>query len=875
MNPSFPSWRAPAFALAALFLLLGLTQPAAAQTPLGATLVTGGVEFAVFSEHATRIELWIFATPTASSPSSTHVMTKTDTTNHIWTVTVSGAGAGTLYGYRAWGPNWGYMSGWTPGTAKASDSGFVTHADSSGNRFNPNKLLMDPYAKAVTGEVQRVQDPSTLEYHYSSTVLGGTDTYAFVDSAGAMPKSIVIDDDYDWSGDVRPDVDIKDSIVYEVHLRGFSKGDDSLTASIRGTYDGFAAKASYLAELGVTAVELLPIHEYNQFDDPITSQGATADRVNYWGYMTNQFFAPNREYLCTDVTSCSYTDGRQVDEFKDMVRALHDEGIEVWLDVVYNHTGEGGGCSGSPVKYYSFRGLDNQNYYTLADDKTCYWESTGTGNNLNASRTAVQNLILDSLTYWIEEMGVDGFRFDLAYTIGREGSDGRVFSSSAQILQDIAQLGIDEDVKMVAEAWDTSGYGVGQFPSDWSEWNGFWRDNLRRFVKGDNGEVSDLGDSITGTWSGFGLPEESINFITAHDGFTLNDLVSYNSKQNGTGACNPTGADPGSGSSSNDSWDHGGDEVLRRRQIRNFASHLLLHHGVPMILAGDEFRNTQFGNNNGYMADNACGWLDWDDLETHNKTYEFFRRLIDLRKDHPGLRRASAIGGSDHDSDGYKDLAWHGTSPDTPDWSSTSHTLAYLIDGSSSETGGSSDAPDLYVAFNSYWSDLTFTLPTAPNSKCWFLVADTADWAEGTGNVYYDPDVTSWSSQPLWKVTTSTWGLQARSTLVLAARSCSDAQPTRVDFTVYGYSTSMGEDLYVVGNVAELGNWDPDKAVKLNYVSSNQWTGPVFFTDSQGSSIQYKFIRINSSGGVQWEGGSNRSYSVPSSGNTSTSGTWQ
>ncbi|MCB1056521.1 MAG: glycogen-debranching protein, partial [Acidobacteria bacterium] len=372
-----------------LLTILGSAVPAAAQTPLGATLVTGGVQFAVFSQYATRIELWIFSTPTASSPSATYVMTKTDTTNHIWTVTVSGAGAGTLYGYRAWGPNWTYTSGWTPGTAKASDAGFVTHVDSNGNRFNPNKLLMDPYAKAVTGEVVRVLDGSTGEYHYSTSVLGGTDTYGFVDSAGAMPKSIVISDSYDWSGDVKPDVDPKDSIVYEIHLRGFTKGDTSLSSSIRGTYDGFAAKAGYLADLGVTAVELLPIHEYNQFDDPITSQGAVADRVNYWGYMTNQFFAPNREYLCTDVNSCSYTDGRQVTEFKDMVRALHDEGIEVWLDVVFNHTGEGGGCSGSPVRYYSFRGLDNRNYYTLADDKTCYWETTGTGNNLNASRSAV------------------------------------------------------------------------------------------------------------------------------------------------------------------------------------------------------------------------------------------------------------------------------------------------------------------------------------------------------------------------------------------------------------------------------------------------------------------------------------------------------
>ncbi|HVR99408.1 MAG TPA: alpha-amylase family glycosyl hydrolase, partial [Thermoanaerobaculia bacterium] len=730
----------PALLLALLALLaLGQAAPAAAQTQLGATLVTGGVQFAVFSQNATRIEVWIFSSPTASTPTARHTLTKTDTTNHIWTVTVSGLGAGTLYGYRAWGPNWPYNASWTAG----SSTGFLSHVDSNGHRFNPNKLLTDPYAKAVTGEPQRVLSGS--EYHYSTAILGGTDTYGFVDSAGAMPKSIVINDDsFDWTGDVRPGVDMKDSIVYEVHLRGFTANDSSVTSTLRGTYDGFKAKASYLAGLGITAVELLPVHEYPQFDDPVG--GATADRINYWGYMTTQFFAPNREYLCTDVTNCTITNGSQVNEFKEMVKALHAAGIEVWLDVVFNHTFEGGACSGNPVRYINLRGLDNASYYTLADSKTCYWESTGTGNNLNASRAGVRRLILDSLAYWHDEMGVDGFRFDLAYTLGREGSDGRTFNSNATTLLDIAQLAQDEDFKIVAEAWDTAGYGVGGFPAGWSEWNGFYRDNLRKFQKGDNSQAGNLGASISGTWTGFGSPAESVNFITAHDGFTLNDLVSYNSKQNGTGSCNPTGADASSGSDSNDSWDSGGDEVLRRRQVRNFATQLLIDHGVPMIVAGDEFRQTQNGNNNGYMADNSCGWINWSNQTTHAKTYDYFRRLAAFRKAHPGLRRTTAVGGSDHDSDGYKDLAWHGTTPDTPDWSSTSHALAFLIDGSSSETGGPANAPDLYVAYNAYWGNLTFTLPTAPNSKCWWLVADTADWAEGTGNIYYDPAQTVWDS---------------------------------------------------------------------------------------------------------------------------------
>ncbi len=274
------------------------------------------------------------------------------------------------------------------------------------------------------------------------------------------------------------------------------------------------------------------------------------------------------------------------------------------------------------------------------------------------------------------------------------------------------------------------------------------------------------------------------------------------------------------------------------------------------------------------MADNSCGWLDWTRLTTHQKTYDFFRKLLAVRKNHPGLRRSYAVGGSDHDGDFYKDLGWHGTTPDTPDWSSTSHALGWLIDGSSAETGGLSDAPDLYVASNSYWGNLTFTIPTAPNGKCWWLLADTADWAEGTGNVYYDPTVSAWNSQPLPKVGGTTYGVQARSTLVLAARPCNSSEAIRVDFTVNGFTTSPGQDLYVVGSAPELGAWDTSKAVKLNYVSSSQWSGPVFFFASKGSSLQYKYI-MKQGGSVTWEGGSNRSYTVPASGSGSRNDTWQ
>ncbi len=742
--------------------------------PLGAHIVTGGVKFTLFSQNATRVQLSIFSTPTSGTPTSSHLLTKDAATN-VWSVTVPNIGAGTYYGYRLWGPNWQYMTGWQPGTAKASDTGFRSHVDTAGNRFNPNKLLTDPHTRAVTGEVTRVT--SSTGMHYSNAYLGGNDTYAFVDSAAHAPKSIVIDPTFDWTGDVKPNKAMKDSVIYEVHLRGFTRNDTAMTASMRGTYSGFSAKAAHLKELGVTAVELLPVHEYPQFDDPITSQGATADRVNYWGYMTSQFFAPNREYLCSDMSACSYTTGQQVSAFKQMVKALHGQGIEVWMDVVFNHTAEGGLRGDNSVKYYNLRGIDNQNYYTLGDNKATYIDTTGVGNNVNGSRAAARRLILDSLKYWIDEAHVDGFRFDLAYELGREGNDGRDFNSNAQLLRDIAALGKTRNVKMVAEAWDTQGYGVGQFPNGWYEWNGKMRDTTRKFVKSDADQVARLGTAITANEVGFATPPESVNFVTAHDGFTLNDLVSYNTKQNGVGACNPSGADPNSGSDMNDSWDSGGDETLRRRQIRNFATQLMVDQGVPMIVAGDEFRQTQNGNNNAYMADNSCGWLNWGNKTTHAGTFQFFRKLIAFRKAHPALRRNVRFSETDSDGDGYRDLKWHGVQPDLPDWTSTSRTLAFLLDGSAVETKGSADAPDIYVAHNAYWGDLTFTLPTAPNGKQWYILADTASWGESYGNTYYDPAISDWNLQRLPKVPGNTYGVQSRSTIILLARPSTAAIP--------------------------------------------------------------------------------------------------
>ncbi|MCA9551626.1 MAG: hypothetical protein KC933_16430, partial [Myxococcales bacterium] len=512
------------------------------------------------------------------------------------------------------------------------------------------------------------------------------------------------------------------------------------------------------------------------------------------------------------------------------------------------------------------RGLDNQSYYTLTDDRDCYWDSTGTGNNLNASQPAVQALVLDSLRYWIDEMHVDGFRFDLAYTLGRTGSDGRVFKSDGPLLMAIAALGQEKGVKMVAEAWDTQGYGVGNFPDGWMEWNGLWRDNVRRFAKGSTAQVPALGASISGSHNGF-TPAESVNFITAHDGFTLNDLVTYNDRQNGQGACNPTGADPFSGNANNDSWDHGGDEALRRQQLRTFMTHLATHQGVPMLVAGDEMRRTQYGNNNGYMADNACGWMRWQDLDTHADFYAATRALFALRAAHPALGRALPLTGGDHDGDGIADIEWHGVYPDWPDWGSSSRTLAFTLDGSAAETGGVFNAPDLYVAFNAYWGGLTFTLPNPPAGQCWFLAADTATWAEPSGNVYVDG-----LDNPLFPVSGSYY-VQPRSAIVLMARSCNAPATVKVDFEVSGYVTQPGERLAVVGSSAALGSWDPKRALPLVWSSTDTWRA-AHFLPNPGASVQYKFIRFVGDQ-VVWESGSDRALTLPASGSVGVSGSWR
>lgn len=814
-------------------------------------LPTGGTEFRVWAPNASRIELWTFAAPGDVEPSGRHVMQRSSVEAGLWSVEVAGAGPGTLYGLRAWGPNWRYDPSWEPG----SRAGFIAHVDDQGHRYNPNKLLMDPYARALTGEVRRVREARTGFERYDSTTLGGNDAHGFEDSAAAMPRSLVVDERFDWAEDARPGTPAHDSVVYEVHLRGFSRGDPATPEPLRGTYDGLAQNVDHLVELGVTAVELLPIHEFDAWDDPIASQGAVEDRRNYWGYMSKAYFAPNRDYLCPDLSTCAAPLGAEVGAMKRLVRALHRVGIEVWLDVVFNHTGEGGVGPDGSTRYFSFRGLDNRSYYTLSDDPRYYWDTTGTGNNLNASSHVVRRLVMDSLRYWIDEVHVDGFRFDLAYTLGRVGDEGRVFDPRAPLLLDIAALGREKGVKMVAEAWDAAGYGVGAFPDGWMEWDGRWRDTVRRFVKGDAGQAGPMGQALTASHEGFERPSGSVGYVTAHDGFTLNDLVSYDHKLNGRGPCNPTGADPNSGSNDNASWSHDGDERLRARQVRNFFAQLFLQQGVPMVLGGDELRRTQHGNNNAYMADNPCGWLNWTPTPKSEATRRWVAGLARLRAGHPALGRDRPLTGEDRNRDGRPDIQWWGVEG-TPDWSGSSRSVAFVLDGSAAETGVGTDGPDLFVAMNAGWQDSTFRLPPAGSGQCWDLVFDTAGWAEPAGNLL-GADLKG----PMPSVAGSHYGVGARSTVVLAARACEAPEATLLTIEASGVSTEVGERVLLVGELDELGGWDPERGLPLVEVGPGRWRATHPVVEARGRSFRCKLV-VAGARAIRWEAGDDRTLEV-------------
>lgn len=672
--------------------------------PLGATWDGEGVNFALFSENATGVELCLFDDPRAKQES--HRIRLEERTDQIWHVYIPGLWPGQHYGYRVQGP----------------------YEPAEGHRFNPNKLLIDPYAKSIAGLIEW----SDAMFGYPIGHPDADLAFDERDNAGNVPKCVVIDSAFTWGGDRPLKTPWEKTIIYEAHVKGMTARHPEVPDHMRGTYSGLTTPAiiDHLVNLGVTAIELLPVHHFVR-DKHLADRGLT----NYWGYNTIGFFAPDIRYAVSPIR------GRHVREFKTMVKTLHSAGIEVILDVVYNHTAEGNHLGPT----LSFRGIDNASYYRLvADDKRYYMDYTGCGNTLNVTHPRTLQLIMDSLRYWVTEMHVDGFRFDLASALARELHEVDRLSAFFDILH---QDPILSQVKLIAEPWDLGegGYQVGNFPVGWAEWNGKYRDTIRRYVKGDGGQVAELGYRLTGSSDLYAAsgrrPFASVNFITAHDGFTLHDLVSYNHKHNeANGEQNRDGTDD------NLSWNCGvegptnGRTILelRERQKRNFLAILFLSQGIPMLCGGDEIGRTQRGNNNAYCQDNDISWFDWQLDQPRRDLLEFTRNLIALRKQHPVLRRRRFFQGRHIRGSEVKDLAWFrpdGKEMTDEDWDrGFVRSLALRLAGDAieetDEKGRRLIDDTLLILLNAHHEPLDFTLPAHKRGVRWQSVLDTS-WDHG------------------------------------------------------------------------------------------------------------------------------------------------
>jgi isoamylase len=663
--------------------------------PLGATWDGKGVNFTLYSENATGVELCLFNAPDDEIESERIKIT--EYSELVWHVYIPGLKPGQLYGYRVSGP----------------------YEPENGHRFNPNKLLLDPYAKAISGTIN--WDDSLFGYE-----IGSPDedlSFSETDNAAFVPKSVVIDHNFDWEGDTPPDIEYFNSVIYEAHVKGFTKMNPQIPESIRGTYAaiGHPVTIKYLKDLGITAIELMPVHHFLN-DRHLVENGLT----NYWGYNTMGFFAPDCRY-----SSCG-VEGEQVTEFKTMVKELHKAGIEVILDVVYNHTGEGSQMGPT----LSFRGIDNSSYYRLTDDKRFYMDYTGTGNTLNANLPNVLRLMMDSLRYWILEMHVDGFRFDLAATLARELHEVNRLSAFFDIIHQDPCI---SQVKLIAEPWDIGegGYQVGKFPPGWAEWNGKYRDSIRDFWSGTESSLAEFGDRITGSSDLYKLyrrPTASINFVTAHDGFTLNDLVSYNEKHN-----EANGEDNNDGENHNRSWNCGvegptDDEninELREKQKRNFLTTLFLSQGVPMLVAGDEMSRTQKGNNNTYCQDNEISWINWETMD--KDLMRFTSKLIKLRKEHAAFSRKNWFNGEAVTKSGVADIAWFlpdGSEMSEDNWNHDfAKSVAIFLNGlglhSVNAEGNKIIDDSFYIIFNAHDQPLSYKLPANEYAKDWELLIDS------------------------------------------------------------------------------------------------------------------------------------------------------
>jgi glycogen operon protein len=669
--------------------------------PLGATVSHLGVNFALFSENATGVELCLFD---RDSPTETLRLPMFECTNHVWHCLVPGLKAGQLYGYRVHGP----------------------FEPAQGHRFNPAKLLLDPYARAISGPVNWGQEMFGYPQDGSTDADLKRDDR---DNAWCMPKSVVVEGAFDWGDDHLLDTAQAESVYYEVHVKGFSKLCPQIPEELRGTYAALAHPFAidYFKKLGVTAIELLPVHQFVN-DEFLENKGLT----NYWGYNSIGFFAPHAAY------AGSGTHGEQVREFKEMVKALHAAGLEVILDVVYNHTGEGNQLG--PM--LCFRGIDNASYYRLVqDNRRYYMDYTGTGNTLNTQHPCVLQLLMDSLRYWVQEMHVDGFRFDLASTLAREFHD---VSKLSAFFDCIHQDPVISTVKLIAEPWDVGegGYQVGNFPVLWQEWNGKYRDCLRAYWKGDMGLLGEVAYRVTGSAdlfeSGGRRPYASVNILTAHDGFTLYDTVSYNDKHN-----EANGENNQDGHNDNRSWNCGaegptedeGIKALRRKQLRNFLATLLLSQGVPMIVGGDEFGRTQKGNNNAYCQDNEISWFNWEHTAWQKQLIDFTARLIQERKKHPIFRRPKYFQGRRIPRSGVKDLMWFdtdGSEMNQEDWTSANRCVVMLLSGDALDIRDPEGEPvrdDTFAfLFNAHHEPVKFALPGKEHVH-WEIFLDTKDEA--------------------------------------------------------------------------------------------------------------------------------------------------
>lgn len=663
--------------------------------PLGATWDGSGVNFAVFSRHATHVALGLFADPDAER--ETQLIPLAGRTDDVWHGYLPGLQPGQLYGYRAAGPD----------------------EPHNGHRFNPQKLLFDPYAKAAGRDLTWHE---TL-YGYFPGDRGGEFVADPHDSAPFAPLAAVVDPSFDWAGDERPAVAWSDSLIYELHVKGFTRQHPDVPESIRGTYLGLCSDAAidHLRKLGVTAVELLPIHHHVD-ERRLVQLGLT----NYWGYNTLGFFAPDTRYASNTAPAIA------IREFKTMVRGLHAAGIEVILDVVYNHTAEGG--PNGPT--LSLRGLDNSVYYRLdPNDRNQYVDYGGTGNTLDLTQPRVLQLVMDSLRYWVEEMHVDGFRFDLAVALARSP---HAFNPQAAFFAAVRQDPVLSRVKLIAEPWDVGqgGYQVGGFPPGWSEWNGHYRDEVRRFWKGE-GAIGAMATRLAGSSDLFRPARRgtraSINFITAHDGFTLHDLVSYNDKHN-----EANGEQNRDGDDANHSSNHGVEGptedadiiAVREQQKRNLLATMMLSLGVPMITAGDEMGRTQQGNNNAYCHDNDLTWLDWKLDQRRESLLLFTRRLAALRRRYAALRRESFLTGNGPTPSDRKDGAWFGPSGkelSSEDWGRhDARCLGAWLAGPAEQNPENGLANcDLFIVLNGGSTPANFHLPSPGSEHCWERILDT------------------------------------------------------------------------------------------------------------------------------------------------------